>query len=683
MELTQAVFPLLLTILSLPALSSGKLETLLVTATRAEKALLEMPVNSDLINQQTLELMAHTHINETLSRISGSWITRGNGQEHLTALRSPVLTGAGGCGAFLMAQDGVSLRAAGFCNINQLFEANTEQAGRIEVIKGPGTALYGSNAMHGLINVISRPIQSEPHASIQLEAGPHDYYRVKLSGGASTYRIDFNAASDGGIKDDSGYDQQKLTFRHRHAADGYSVTSTLGMTNLNQDTAGFVLGHEAYKKSGLRRDNPNPEAYRNARSARWQSRIEIPLSLDAKAIITPYLRYTDMVFMQHFLPGQAVEENGHKSAGIQISWHASSAGRVDLIAGVDLEFTSAFLKETQANETVHPSAFVEATIPAGIHYDYDVNASVIAPFVHIGWPLTDKTELITGLRFEQLQYDYDNNGLTGRSRGDGSACTLGGCRFNRPADSKDSFRNWSPKIGLTHQFTSTHHLYLLLANGFRAPQATELYRLQNDQSISNIDSVDLHSIELGFRGFTDQFDYDISYYFMKKDNFIFRDSNRVNVDNGKTIHQGVELSLRYELSEHLDLSLAATVASHEYDFDRILGGININGNKIDTAPEQIASTRLGWEFQPGSHAELEWVHLSKYYEDPENLHEYAGHDLLHLRIKTEFNSRWNLYLKIMNITDTQYAERADYGFGNDRYFVGDPISLYVGVEGHF
>ena len=683
MKLIQSTFALLMIVSSVPVLSADKLETLVVTATRSEQELAEIAGNSDVVGEDTLELTAHTHINETLSRVSGSWISRGNGQEHLTALRSPVLTGAGGCGAFLMAQDGVSLRAAGFCNVNELFEANTEQAGRIEVIKGPGTALYDSNAMHGLINVLSRPVESEKHASAQLEAGPHDYYRVKWSSGTAAYRLDFNAVNDGGIKDASGFDQQKLTLRHRHEADRYAVISTFALTNLNQDTAGFVTGHEVYKSGGVRRDNPNPEAFRDVRSARWQSRFELPAGDDAKAIITPYLRYTDMTFLQHFLPGQALEENGHRSVGIQTSWHASASGPADFITGVDLEYTSAFLKESQPADTVHPSAFVAATIPAGTHYDYDVTASVIAPFVHIGWHLTDKTELVTGLRFEHLKYDYENNARTGRTKDDGTPCGFGGCRFNRPADRTDSFSNWSPKVGLTHQFSSSHRLYILLANGFRAPQATELYRLQNDQNVSKIDSEELDSLELGFRGFTDRLNYDISFYTMKKDNFIFRDSNRINVDNGETSHQGVEFSFQFDMTDSVDVSLNATLANHEYDFDRVLGGVNIDGNVVDTAPRYMGSTRLGWEFRPNSRAELEWVHLGEYYEDPENLNKYDGHDLIHLRVKTEFSPRFSIYLKIMNLTNTEYAERADFGFGVDRYFVGEPVSLYVGLEGHF
>ncbi len=90
-----------------------------------------------------------------MQRVSGAWISRGSGQEHLTALRSPVLTGAGGCGSFYMAVDGIELTTPGFCNVNQLFDANPERASEIEIIKEPATALYGSNAMHGVINLFS------------------------------------------------------------------------------------------------------------------------------------------------------------------------------------------------------------------------------------------------------------------------------------------------------------------------------------------------------------------------------------------------------------------------------------------------------------------------------------------------------------------------------------------------
>ena len=78
-----------------------------------------------------------THHSEILNRVPGTLIQRGSGQESLTAIRSPVLTGPGSCGAFLMLENGVPIRPVGFCNVNEMFEVNTEQADAIEVLRGP------------------------------------------------------------------------------------------------------------------------------------------------------------------------------------------------------------------------------------------------------------------------------------------------------------------------------------------------------------------------------------------------------------------------------------------------------------------------------------------------------------------------------------------------------------------
>ena len=115
----------------------------------------DAPVIISAVGQQDINLVSPTHIEEVLKFIAGAQVQRGNGQEYLPALRSQVFSGAGACGGLLTAEDGIPLRAAGFCNINELFEAHSEMAERVEVLKGPGSALYGSNAVHGVINVIT------------------------------------------------------------------------------------------------------------------------------------------------------------------------------------------------------------------------------------------------------------------------------------------------------------------------------------------------------------------------------------------------------------------------------------------------------------------------------------------------------------------------------------------------
>jgi outer membrane receptor protein involved in Fe transport len=603
---------------------------------------------------------------------------RGNGQESLTALRSPVLTGAGSCGAFLIAGDGISLRAPGFCNVNQLFDANAEQAGKIEVIKGPATALYGSNAMHGLINVISAAPPDNEDQNLALEAGSWDYYRAKYrygnTWGANGVSIRINGSTFGGYQDDSGYDQQKATLRHDYNGPVWSTVSVLDMANLNQETAGYIQGYQAYQDSDLKKSNPNPEAYRDVWSARFYSSVSRSLGAASTLTITPYLRDNDMKFLQHFVPWQPVEKNNHSSLGLRAKLD-TDYDQITWASGVDLEYTDGRLKEYQ-------QADFSPNQPAGVHYDYQVGASVAAAYGQARARLGTRWELSGGLRLEYTYYDYDNKAS------DGPACgpDATDCRFFRPADRDDDFSDWSVNAGASYSFTDNEVAYLRFANGFRAPQTAELYRLQAGQRVANLDSEEISNIELGLRGILkEQLEYDLSVYYMNKDNVIFQDADRYNVSGAKTRHYGAELSLDYRFSPDWYFRLDGTWVSHTYDSHiNLLGSSqDIKGNSIDTAPEAFGSARLGWQFSASGLAELEWLYMDSYYLEPDNEHKYDGHSLLNLRASAPLTPAWQATLRLTNLLDEDYAERADFGFGEYRYFVGLPRAAYLEISYQF
>ena len=646
-------------------------EEVLVTASRLPQNAAELPLAWARVNKQELALTGHVHITEAMQRVSGAWISRGNGQESLPSLRSPVLTGAGSCGAFFMAADGISLRAPGFCNINQLFDANSEQAGAIEVIKGPATSLYGSNALHGVINTLSAA--PAPENDLSVEAGPYDYYRGKYAYGSSgqTHGISLraNATTDGGYKDDSGYDQQKLTLRHDYSGTDWDISSVLNYSNLNQETAGFIRGYKAYEDQDLKQLNPNPEAYRDAWSLLAHSRASRAIGDTHQLVVTPYIRDNEMEFLMHFLPWQPVEENGHTSVGLQGAVY-SDLGQWHWVNGLDIDYTDGWLKEVQAGE-------FSPNQPPGVHYDYQVDATMAAAFSQAEWSL-DRLEVSAGLRYEYNRYEYNNK------TGDGSACapTATACRFYRPADRNDSFNNWSFNTGASYALGDNQLFYLRYANGFRAPQATELYRLQAGQQVADLDSEELDNLELGLRGsVADRLSYDVSLFYMTKDDVIFQDANRQNISGASTEHQGLELSLDYRFLDNWYLNGAASIARHRYDsrIDLLGSSGDIEGNDIDTAPRHFGSARLGWEFNPESVAELEWVYMGSYYLEPDNNHKYDGHSLLNLRVSSQFSPHWRGTLRLTNLLDEDYAERADFGFGDYRYFVGQPLGAYVEI----
>ena len=649
-----------------PISAPGKrlLDEVIVVTTRRATPLANVASNISKIGAEDIAFLQSDHISEDLNRLPGLNIQRGSGQEHLTSIRSPVLTGGAGAGSFLYLQDGVPLRAAGFANVNGLFEVHTELASGIEVVRGPGSAFYGSNAVHGLINVLT----PEPGAdwNRQIEASWGRYGRGQLNASVSGRADAFGMfagvtlTNENGYRKSAGLDQQKVTLRTDWNGGNQRVRLNVSGHNLNQETAGFIEGPNIYKDSAIARRNPNPEAFRDTRALRAALRYERDLSDQLMLSVTPYARWNEMDFLLHFLPSQALEENGHKSFGSlnTLDW---SFGDHRVIVGADIEWSNGFLKETQSIPDVF--SFVQ-----GVHYDYEVDSVVGAIYAHGEWQATDRLRVVTGLRAEITEYDYDNKI---------AADTFG--RFIRPADRTDDFFTLTPKLGLTFQINNNNMVFANYARGARAPQTTDAYRLQLSQVVGEIEEEELDSIEVGARGEAAGLVYEVTAYAMRKENFFFRDSDGFNVTDGKTNHWGLEAGLRKEFSKQFAVNLGAAYGRNVYDFDNFASGVS-DGNDVDTAPRWTGNARLIWSPTSTFLAELEWVHMGEYYTDPSNANRYPGHDLINIRANWDITDTVSIFGAIRNATNTDYAERADFAFGSERYFPGEERAAEIGLR---
>ncbi|TFG84598.1 MAG: TonB-dependent receptor [Chromatiales bacterium] len=661
----------------LPAAAQSLPTEIVVTATRYPAPSMDLAANTARVGANRIALLNASHIHELGTQVPGTWISRGSGQEHLTAIRSPVLTGPGSCGSFLILEDGVAIRPTGFCNVNDLFELPSEQADAIEVIRGPGSALYGSNAVHGTINVLL-PEPGDRDLELSGETGPDRFVRGKLlvnspgnadhTGLVGGLLVDH----DGGFRDDSGYRQAKGFVKHASALAAGRLDLGISASVLDQDTAGFILGEDAYKNEALRRSNPNEGSYRDANSqrlhVRWQPAAN---TADNGWDIHGFLRRSNMEFLQHFLPGEPVEKNGQASGGLTVLRHAM-LGSARVTAGLDLEIANGWLEEFQANpETGTPPR------PTGQHYDYDAWQWLASPYAQAELPLTPRITLVGGLRLEWLRYDYDNRMLDGNDRDDGAPCTPA-CLFIRPADRSDSFSNLAPNIGLLYRPGDHSALYATLTRGFRAPQAAELYRLQAVQDMADLNSEAIDSLEIGWRWQSPHLQIATAAFAMRKDDYVLQDSNRFNVSNGESAHVGVEVGIEARTESGFYGSLAATWAKQTYEFNQtVTGGDTItDGHDIDTAPRTLGSLRVGWERDPWL-AEAEWVHQGRYYLTAQEAEDYPGHDLLNLRAAWSFSRAWTATVRVNNVTDTLYADRADFAFGNYRYFPGRDREAFV------
>ena len=194
-----------------------------------------------------------------------------------------------------------------------------------------------------------------------------------------------------------------------------------------------------------------------------------------------------------------------------------------------------------------------------------------------------------GLRAESTEYDY----TTRAAAGSVCAATASNCRFYRPASRSDHFFNLSGNISLVWA-RDQHRYYIRTALGFRAPQATELYRLQAGQTVADIDSEEATSIDIGWRYQNESFSSDISLYVIAKDDVIFLDRDRQSVSGASTEHRGIDIDLSWALSDSLTATMNASLGDHSYDSEITLLGSrdSIRGNDIDTSPAHFGSVQL-------------------------------------------------------------------------------------------
>lgn len=647
--------------------AEASVEVVQISVSRVAKTSQQTPIAlSALVPESSVE-----HPADWLNQLAGVWLTQTSGQEQLTAIRSPVLTGPGSCSAFYFAQDEIPLRANGFCNVNQLFDAHTEVAELIEITKGPASALMGSSALFGSVNVRLPDELSQNSASISLKGS--EYQQANLALNVPIAEQDLLALvslhRDEGYRESSGFDQQKLTLRHQTQWGGWLSTSSFSLNRLDQQTASFIEGEKAYEDKSLRRVNPTPNAYRKASSWRAHTRLS-RVSADSQLTITPYIRSNQMEFLMHFVPWQPIEKNEHASLGAQVRYQSRLWDTLTLYSGADLEWTQGSLSEYQPE----PSPFSPQKFPQGWHYDYEVDARSTGADLGVLWQLHPKLSLDASARLDHDYFDY-NNLLS-----DGPACPEQpeNCRFYRPASDAAEFTEPSARMALSYFHSKENHWYLQLNRAFRSPHTSEMYRLQQGQQQADLNPVALKAIELGQKYRQSNLQLSWALYAMWRDEVIFQNSERHYVGGAKTKHQGLEYELLWQASERWQLSWNGSYAKHTYGNspDLLSSSAVIKGNEVDTAPRQLNTARLSWQTTTDIELSLMWQQQGRYYLDPENRESYPGHQLWQFSSRWQLEE-WQLQAHISNLADKAYATRADLSFGEERYLPGEGRRIQI------
>ncbi|HEX7048948.1 MAG TPA: TonB-dependent receptor [Longimicrobiales bacterium] len=654
---------------------------IVVSVSREAERRSETAATIDVLAGEALRDIKVAHPSEVLRRIPGVWVNVTAGEGHMTAIRQPLTTQA----VYLYLEDGIPIRSTGFFNHNALYEVDLPQAGRIEVLKGPVSALYGSDAIGGTINVGTRAPSLEPELEASLEGGAHGWGRLLLDAsgtwGDAGLRAELNLTRTDGWRDGTAYDRQSATLRWDHALTGALRLKTVAaFSRVDQSTAGSsTLARDDYLHSPTK--NYTPISYRDVRSLRISSALT-RVGASSSLTLTPYVRSNRMEMIPNWsLTYDPVQSTtSHRSFGFlgRYRWDIAP-DRFRLIAGVDVDYSPGDRFERAITPTSEGRTFTAYTAGA-VLYDYDVTFRGISPYLQAEATPVERLRITAGLRYDDLTYDYDNLLTAGTEDPE----------HRRPADTRVRFTHLSPKLGATFDLGGGLNVYAAYGHGFRAPSEDQLFRQGAAEHTVDLRPVRANSYEAGVRGrIGGRITFEADVYDMTKDSdvltFIHADGTRETMNAGETRHRGVELGLGIQATEALRLAVDYSIARHEYVHWRPKPDIDFDGHGIEVAPRDLGNVVLSWapDFLGGGEAAAEWSHVGRYWMDPENTHEYPGHDVFTLRARQPVYGGITVFARISNLLNERYAERAIYtAFNGEEFAPGMPRTLYIGVEYH-
>jgi vitamin B12 transporter len=159
-----------------------ELKELVVTATRTEKKLADVTASITVISAGEIEGRKAETVSELLRGVPGVCVR----QEGPAGSRTSVLLRGTHSTQTLVLIDGIEVNDPNLGGSFDLADLDTSNIERIEVVRGSQSALYGSSAVGGVINIITKKGKGEPKLFAEAWGGSFDHARAQVGGSGAT-----------------------------------------------------------------------------------------------------------------------------------------------------------------------------------------------------------------------------------------------------------------------------------------------------------------------------------------------------------------------------------------------------------------------------------------------------------------------------------------------------------------
>jgi len=646
---------------------SVQIASFVVTATRTERLIEEIPQRVDKISRVKIESYPASNTDNLLKMVPGVVVNRSWGIFSRNA--AVTMRGLPGSQRSLILLDGVPLNKTAGGTVNWHL-VSPDEIESIEVVKGPGSSLYGMNAMSGVINIITKKPGDKIQGMLNIGYGSFNTIKtqVNLSGRSLKDNKGLYWKFGGFYRQGDGY-----ILEPDETKDSLSVNAYLFEGNINA-----LLGYQFGKNTKLELDYRYYHDMRGngvkvyQENGSYESFTDHNLRLGYEQKFGKYNLNIKSFYLTELFGRQNEKINSSgeyklvdtdtdkRDMGVWMTLSRDLTRNQNLTFGVDIK--NGTLDNQEVYRTSTDQLYTDGKlIFTGLFAQDEISL------------LQSKLKLVAGLRMDVAQfYDGHLEVLEPTSQ------------TGFPESTTQEFENssWmqiSPKLAARYYFRENLDAYTSISYGFMPPKLDDLVgsrKIRRGFKIANpeLTPEQLLSFEVGanyslkkklvvkpssFYSRGNDFQY-----LMVTGDFVDEDSEepvpvyqRQNVS--KVDAMGAELGLEYDIISSIKLT-----ASYAYNYSKIIeysasDDLDLAGKYLNEVPQNLLFVGFQWRnkivnvFADYTFTDDQWY-------DEENTVIIEGYSLINIRFFKNIGPNFQLLLDVQDLLDDQFVDRKGY-----------------------
>ncbi len=639
-----------------------QLEEVIVTATKSETEVQDVTASVKVFSQEDLKKTGARVLTDALHQTAGLQMNecQGNGEMSMISMRGMPLMNSQYVQVLVdgvprnTTVDTVDWSAIPLMNIE-----------RVEIIKGPASALYGKNALGGVINIITKTGGTEHQAD--LTAGYGSYGENKeslvLSGplgddGEAGYSAGLSRRAGDGWRDENNEFDRINSFLR---LDSQLTDSTA--VGFNLDYATWDLEWPDYLPFAIYEAGAREEVF-------FKHGLEEHNECNASLTLEHEMDNGLLLINRSY--GQDIDET------ITDLVDFMNADSTSQRLGNELRLVSDSQIWDRKSQTTFGYQFeqeeYDATVKYSKHFDpglfgvafrdAETSRTFNSLYVQNELELSETLSMTAGLRYDHISIDLDN--------------------LLNPAGSRDSdFSQFSPKAGLAWSITPDLSIFASLGTGFKVPVGSQI------ATNADLEPEEAMNYELGVKtALLDRAYLQVALYRTDLDSQLVmvpdpaREGDFRYENAGESRMQGVEVEADIELEYGFSL-IGSYTYNESYYVDFVDYAMDYSDHDLPWQPRHKTTLELRYSHASGFGCSLASRWVGDQWLDNENSYEQEAFNLVDAKLRY-VQELFEGSLSIRNLFDTDYvASGENWGDGDVYLSPGDPLTVYGEVTLHF